>query len=122
MRRGPWLSNEKDRLQLLRSTGHSFEAIGDELGRSVEACRVKFMQLEAEQARREANALMRKCDRVDHNGHVASRHEIANRNAKKRPCISCGAIILSSGPGHRMCRDCRARAANYDLGHYRLVR
>lgn len=26
---------------------------------------------------------------------------------KKRPCLCCGAPFLSSGPGHRLCGDCR---------------
>lgn len=28
---------------------------------------------------------------------------------KRRPCIvtGCGAVVMSTGPGHRMCHDCR---------------
>ncbi|MEM8554005.1 MAG: hypothetical protein AAGF71_04160 [Pseudomonadota bacterium] len=34
---------------------------------------------------------------------------------KPRNCICCGAEFQSTGPGHRMCKHCRASTAGIDV-------
>ena len=41
--------------------------------------------------------------------------EAANaKHARNRPCLTCGTEFESTGPGHRMCGNCRATHAGLD--------
>lgn len=52
---------------------------------------------------------------------VTAPPEPPNRS-KVRPCITCGRSFESSGPGHRMCVDCRDRINGPDrnIGRVRV--
>lgn len=49
--------------------------------------------------------------------HLAQRaleREERRRRGRERSCLTCGHEFWSSGPGHRMCNDCRLRCAGLD--------
>ena len=37
-----------------------------------------------------------------------------SRQARNRPCLTCGTEFWSTGVGHRMCQSCRARVGGLD--------
>jgi len=37
-----------------------------------------------------------------------------SKQARNRPCLTCGTEFWSTGPGHRMCGTCRANCAGLD--------
>lgn len=36
------------------------------------------------------------------------------KRSRERSCLTCGHRFWSTGPGHRMCNDCRGRASGID--------
>jgi hypothetical protein len=44
----------------------------------------------------------------------ALEREERRRRGRERSCLTCRATFWSSGPGHRMCNDCRLRCAGLD--------
>ena len=91
----PFTPAEDKQVMTLRYQGLTFEAVAKQLGRSYESCRCRhaeLVNLANEQLTSEAQ---------DKNG--------TRPKTQQRSCMCCRRAFLSTGPGNRLCVDCKRR-------------
>jgi hypothetical protein len=93
----PFTFAEDQQVMYLRGQGLTFEALAMQLGRSYESCRSRY------------NTLIHQLNNQLTN--EASEGE-AKPKPQQRPCMCCRQTFWSTGPGNRLCVDCKRRDAD----------
>ena len=89
----PFTSDEDRQVLAFRAQGLTFDALAAHLGRSGESCRGRYNKL--------VHAMNWQMDHAS--GDCAKPH------SKQRLCMCCHGPFWSSGPGNRLCVDCKRR-------------
>ncbi len=100
----PWTPEQDARLTALRARGFGFAAIALAVGHSQAACTTRASTLGVRKPMAEKEPEKRN---AFHREIYASPASEAKTKGKWRPCLCCTKKFWSTGPGHRLCGNCR---------------
>jgi hypothetical protein len=93
-----WTPEQDARLAAMRTQGFGPEAIALAVGHSKDACVTRMSALGL--SKREKRPAF-------HRETYASPASEAKTKGKRRPCLCCTKLFWSTGPGNRLCGNCR---------------
>lgn len=98
---GPWSPREKEVLRSRWALNWRAETIGAELGRSPQAVwrMAWILKLPRREFEQQGVRIVKRRGRVP--------------KTAKRTCLSCDRPFDSTGPGNRMCQQCRRKSADF---------
>lgn len=103
-----WSPEQIARLATMRANGFGIEAVALAVGHSVSACKRKAHELGIYKGGMDkAQASQQEKRQAFHRETYSSPASESKKEGKWRPCLCCTKKFWSTGPGHRLCGNCR---------------